>query len=245
MKTKTQLILPKILHLKKIIMRKSITAFIVLLITHFPSSAQVGIGTNTPDPSSQLDVSSSEKGFLVPRMTTTQRNNISNPANGLLIYNTTDNELQIHKRAVSTFGMNTISGYDIAFPTNAILQSFTSTSTGSLVSMDLNVTASNIGGTLTITVYNSNNGTGTVLGTASLSVTSAGVKQFSFTSPPSITNAGVYSFTVTTSGSTSMRLGATNTGVYSGGSMYFGGNPDAQHDLYFVCSTETRTWVNL
>jgi hypothetical protein len=227
-------------------MRKYIATLIIFLITQLPSSAQVGIGTNTPDSSAQLDVSSSDKGFLVPRMTTTQRNNILHPANGLLIYNTTDNELQIHKRGpVSTFGMNTISGYSFLFPANPMLQSFTSTSTGSLVSIDLNVTEFYVGGTLTITVYNSDNGTGSVLGTTSLSVTSTGIKQFSFNSPPSITSAGVYSFTVTTSGSTEMRLGATNTGVYSGGSFYLLGSADPQHDLYFVCRTQPRAWVNL
>lgn len=52
------------------------------------SFAQVGIGTNTPDPSAQLDVSSTERGFLPPRMTTAQRNLIASPATGLLIFQT-------------------------------------------------------------------------------------------------------------------------------------------------------------
>jgi len=49
----------------------------------------VGVGTTTPDVSSILDVSSTTKGFLPPRMTTTQRDAITLPANGLLIFNTT------------------------------------------------------------------------------------------------------------------------------------------------------------
>ena len=56
--------------------------------------AQTGIGTTTPDPSAQLEVSSTSKGFLPPRMTTEQRDNISNPATGLIIYNTTTNILE-------------------------------------------------------------------------------------------------------------------------------------------------------
>ncbi|MBK9042941.1 MAG: fibrobacter succinogenes major paralogous domain-containing protein [Saprospiraceae bacterium] len=55
----------------------------------------VGIGTTTPDTSAQLDVSSTNKGFLPPRMTTTDRNAIASPANGLIIYNTTTNSLEI------------------------------------------------------------------------------------------------------------------------------------------------------
>lgn len=63
---------------------------------HFCSYAQVGIGTATPASSTQQDVSSSEKGFLPPRMTTLQRNAITSPVAGLVIYNTTTNELEFY-----------------------------------------------------------------------------------------------------------------------------------------------------
>ncbi len=48
--------------------------------------SQVGIGTSTPDTSAMLDITSSEKGLLLPRMTEEQRDNIT-PAEGLIIYN--------------------------------------------------------------------------------------------------------------------------------------------------------------
>jgi|GEM_PF-2413751 len=50
--------------------------------------AQVGIGTTTPDASSQLEVLSTSKGILIPRMTSSQRTGINNPATGLLVYQT-------------------------------------------------------------------------------------------------------------------------------------------------------------
>ena len=50
----------------------------------------VGAG---PDASALVDLTSTEKGLLPPRMTTTQRNAISSPATGLVIYNTTTNAL--------------------------------------------------------------------------------------------------------------------------------------------------------
>jgi len=50
--------------------------------------AQVGIGTTTPNASAMLDISSTTKGLLAPRMTTLQKNSITSPANGLLIYDT-------------------------------------------------------------------------------------------------------------------------------------------------------------
>lgn len=52
-------------------------------------SSQVGIGTTTPDASSALDISSTTKGLLVPRMTTAQRIAIVAPADGLMVYDTT------------------------------------------------------------------------------------------------------------------------------------------------------------
>src|SRR5690606_27233347 len=49
---------------------------------------QTGIGTNMPDESAQLEVQSTDKGVLIPRLTESQRLGISNPANGLLVYQT-------------------------------------------------------------------------------------------------------------------------------------------------------------
>lgn len=50
--------------------------------------AQVVIGTSSPNASAQLDVSSTSKGFLTPRMTNSQRSTISSPTEGLLVYQT-------------------------------------------------------------------------------------------------------------------------------------------------------------
>lgn len=57
------------------------------LIT-FIGNAQIGIGTTTPDATSILDITSTTKGMLAPRMTTVQRNAITTPAQGLLVYDT-------------------------------------------------------------------------------------------------------------------------------------------------------------
>jgi uncharacterized protein (TIGR02145 family) len=54
----------------------------------------LGVGTATPAASAQLDVSSTTKGLLPPRMTTTQRDLIGTPATGLVIFNTTTNSLE-------------------------------------------------------------------------------------------------------------------------------------------------------
>ncbi|MBX2904289.1 MAG: hypothetical protein KF872_12145, partial [Chitinophagales bacterium] len=48
----------------------------------------MGIGTLTPNASSILELSASDKGFLVPRISATQRLAIASPARGLLVYDT-------------------------------------------------------------------------------------------------------------------------------------------------------------
>jgi hypothetical protein len=61
----------------------------IFLFVSIASSAQtdnMGIGTLTPDTSARLEVSANNKGFLTPRMTSADRNAISNPAEGLLVY---------------------------------------------------------------------------------------------------------------------------------------------------------------
>jgi hypothetical protein len=47
---------------------------------------RVGIGSSDPHPSAQLDVASSTRGFLLPRMTGVQANAIVNKAEGLMVY---------------------------------------------------------------------------------------------------------------------------------------------------------------
>jgi hypothetical protein len=65
--------------------------------------AQVGIGTTTPNASAKLEVNSTTQGFLPPRMTTAQRDAISSPADGLVIYNTTNNRLEMRSASASAW----------------------------------------------------------------------------------------------------------------------------------------------
>ena len=72
-------------------MRKVYFSFIVIYIPFLSTFSQVGIGTITPAESAQLDVSSSTKGFLPPRVALTATNiadPVTNPATGLLVFNT-------------------------------------------------------------------------------------------------------------------------------------------------------------
>jgi hypothetical protein len=57
----------------------------------------------TPAPSSVLDVSSSSKGMLMPRMTTAQRNAIASPANGLLVFDTDVNCVMFYSTGLAAW----------------------------------------------------------------------------------------------------------------------------------------------
>lgn len=80
----------------KMFKMKKTLLFASLFASTVSFAQNVGInGTGAlPDGSAMLDVSSTTKGFLTPRMTLAERNAIATPATGLLIYQT-DNTLSL------------------------------------------------------------------------------------------------------------------------------------------------------
>jgi hypothetical protein len=69
--------------------------FILFKNAIFAQSVQkIGNNPTTINSSAVLELESTNKGLLMPRMTTDQRNAITNPATGLVIFNITTNELQ-------------------------------------------------------------------------------------------------------------------------------------------------------
>lgn len=69
---------------------------LILLLISSGTHAQIGIGTISPDPSSNLELQSITQGFLPARMTTEQQALIANPAVGLIVFNSTNNDLEIN-----------------------------------------------------------------------------------------------------------------------------------------------------
>lgn len=77
-------------------MYKRLTLIILSTLFHFTTKAQIGIGTSQPHASAIVDVESTNKGFLPPRLTKTERNSITTPTAGLFIYNTNDKCIQYY-----------------------------------------------------------------------------------------------------------------------------------------------------
>jgi hypothetical protein len=76
---------------------------------------QVGIGTSAPDASAVLEVQSTQKGLLIPRMSSTDRDAIASPATGLLIFNSSTGTFQFYTgTGWSSIGLTSVSNADVA-----------------------------------------------------------------------------------------------------------------------------------
>jgi hypothetical protein len=67
------------------------------MLSYSRSLQSVGIGIATPAASALLDLTSTTKGLLIPRMTTSESNAIPSPANGLLTFNTDSSLFSVYK----------------------------------------------------------------------------------------------------------------------------------------------------
>lgn len=76
---------------------KKLLIAILQLLPVFAVAQNVGIGTNSPDPSALLHIESTSKGLLVPRMSDVQMRAIASPAKGLLLFNTTDSSFYMRE----------------------------------------------------------------------------------------------------------------------------------------------------
>jgi len=76
---------PKFLLILTLVAMKKLV-FVAFMAISLSAAAQLGIGTTSPHPSAQLDVASTSKGFLPPRMTYNERNAIGTGATGLMVW---------------------------------------------------------------------------------------------------------------------------------------------------------------
>lgn len=80
---------------------KKIYYILTLMLCVYLQTAKAQMGVNStgavPNAAAMLDVRSSDKGFLMPRMTTTQRDAMPAIADGLMIYNTSIAEIQVYR----------------------------------------------------------------------------------------------------------------------------------------------------
>jgi len=94
-------------------------SFLFLIVTARTQSLAINTDGSTADNSALLDVKSTSKGLLPPRMTTAQRDLITTPAAGLVIFNSQTNSLQLYNGSVWV-SLTTSSNTAVFLPTIVI-----------------------------------------------------------------------------------------------------------------------------
>jgi hypothetical protein len=172
-------------------------------------NGSVGIGTASPNASAILDVTSTTKGFLPPRMTSAQKNAISSPATGLVLFcsdcnscNNSGGELQVYTGSGAGQGWKCVGGSGGTSVFTADCS--TATMNGSLsagdtatatITMSVNVSSLgtyNIQSSMTDGVQFSANGT----------FTSTGIQTVTLYPVGTPVNSGSYTWTISSGGST-------------------------------------------
>jgi hypothetical protein len=118
-------------------MRYFFPVFLSFLFSFGLCAQGVTIGSNNPPhPSAILDVQGSSGGFLLPQLSTSQRNALTNPANGLQILNTTTQCIEVF---FTNGGWRNLSCNCASFPNPSFTYSPTSVSIGSSITFTPNI----------------------------------------------------------------------------------------------------------
>ncbi|MGV1012653.1 MAG: beta strand repeat-containing protein, partial [Flavobacterium sp.] len=223
------------------------------------TNENLGIGTSAPNSTAILDLSSTSKALLVPRMTNAQRNALSNPLAGSVIYNTTNGTAEFLASSTS----NNITGESnlnnggnapvaplsnmMGMPMNAIneAQSFTPSMSANLTSITINAGNIDSPGTYTLKLYDGDGVSGTLLGSQTVTINSAGINTFNLTTPIALTSGQTYTFEfVSITGGFRWNM---SPDLYAGGMAYQNTSSMSSNDFYFstTYSTQTMSWSAL
>ena len=141
------------------------------------TGGSIGLGTNSPDPSAILDLSSTTQGFSMPDMTTAQRNAIVSPKTGLEIYNTTTNEpeffdgsIWLNTGATAPGGLDT----EVQFNDSGVFNGITGVTTAGSNLIIAATSAVNFGDTLQFNIFHNNTLARLVNATGDLEILNAG-----------------------------------------------------------------------
>lgn len=160
---------------------------LLFAITEKISAQNIAINStgNLPDTSAMLDVSSTVKGFLAPRMTTAQRNAIVLPATGLLVYNTSTNTFNVNIGTAASPSWSTLSFGGATYTTGNSGTDFNISNSGSTYTFNIpdaaidargliTTGAQTIAGAKTLTGATTVSGTLTASNTVTLTSTASG-----------------------------------------------------------------------
>lgn len=143
--------------------------------------SQIGIGTTSPDQSAVVDVYANDAGMLLPRMTTSERNTISDPVHGLMIFNTDKSCLEINYGTSTDINWNCVG----TFSTSAVI---TDCGTNGFEGNYINGTALTASHTFSLTVTNNSFSTANIsFSNSDLILSGIGGISVASVNPPSAT----------------------------------------------------------
>jgi uncharacterized protein (TIGR02145 family) len=213
----------------------------------YNNGGNIGIGTSTPNATAITEMNSTTQGFLPPRMTTTQRNAIVNPALGLVIFNTTTNCLNFFIGS----GWNETCGTPITTGTittincvgAAITGTLTSGTAASGVSTSVPYTGGN-GGSYSAQTISSAGVTG-LTATLTSGILANGTGSLSFAISGTPATSGTASFALTIGGqscSFTVSVQSALAAQYPAGSVFCASGPTAIVDV--TNPTTGKIWMD-
>lgn len=217
-------------------------------------NAQVGINTSSPDESAVLDIVSTEKGVIFPRMKQTDRDNISNPATGLVIFNVTCSSLDMNIGTSSSPNWINISPCQTplvavadcsSIAVNGTYNTGTTLAATNTITINVNVTTLGSGDNSYTMSTNTVNGYSF---SATGTFTSTGVQTITLNGTGTPTAAGTDNFTLTYNGTTcNFNVSPTDAAPREVivGSTTAGGSGSSGLPVYFGSSTwnEGKSWA--
>ena len=219
------------------------------------TGGSIGVGTTSPNSSAILELSSTSKGFLPPRLTQNQINSLS-PVIGLVAYNSTTNYLQVYKRGSESVDVNnSFQNMTSATDPDGFFQSFTVVNSGKLSSFDFYLRNPSSSGSSTVycVVYSGTNYSGTPLAISdTITPTSSsnynwGKIKFNNNNLINVTAGDVMTVRVVPIGNTSNYTWVgVGPDVYAGGSMgWTNGGFNSSYDASFKSYITSTSWVDL
>lgn len=208
--------------------------------------AQVGVGTTSPSANAALEVFSTNKGLLLPRLNASQQDAMQTPSEGLIVYNTTSRKVQVY---TNTETMWITSGLPTSYNSSATIMSnlsvhqvITATNTQPIQKIQFEFTTGS-SGTIELTIYEGSGTNGTIVATTSKSVnvvspTIHATETFILTTPISLTAGSNY--TIRLSSTSTAYIGLNTNNPYSGGDSNLGSGLDL---LFGILST--GAWSDL
>jgi hypothetical protein len=220
-----------------------LAALLFFCLASNAQSRSVGIGNNSPDSNAILDLTNPGKVLLLPRLSATAINNISNPVAGMIAYDSMTDRFMRNSNAGRVNAIDQPAG-NINFSFSGIGQSFAAPLNGRLAGIQMTIGSALVSATAKI--YAGEGTGGTVLATINTTISNTGNTRVNF----DFSNSGLYlgagqQYTFYLTVSTAVLAKISTANPYPGGNLYDQTGPKPANDLNFTVVCKSNQWMAL